>query len=274
MFNLVNLFVDGSIVNILIYQLVIWMAFVLQFYISEKIHHTFLLKKFPLMDEKMASPFRILLADDHVMFRRAVRRIIESIADAEVVGEASDGFELLQLLKKISAHMTILDISMPNLRGLEAIHEIQIINPDVKVLILTMHNDMEYLYQALKAGAQGYLLKEDTDSELQSAIGALRKGGTYVSPLLSSQLADLFVQKSRPASDQSGRPKKPLTIRERQIVKLIAEGKSGQEVANLLFISSRTVQQHRSNVMKKLNIKKTADLVKYAIQKGYTLQEP
>jgi DNA-binding NarL/FixJ family response regulator len=218
----------------------------------------------------MAGPLRILLADDHVMFRRGVRRIIQSISDVEVVGEASDGFELLELLKKTLPQLVILDISMPNLRGLEATREIKIIAPEVKVLILTMHKDKEYLYHAFSAGAEGYLLKEDADSELISAIDTMRKGGTYISPLLSTQLADLFMQKSRPQTEQSASPGELLTTREREIIKLIAEGKSSREVADLLFISSRTVQHHRANIMKKLNIKKTADLVKYAIQKGYT----
>ncbi len=222
----------------------------------------------------MAGPYSILLADDHVMFRRAVRRIIESIADAEVVGEASDGFELLELLKEISPQLVIMDISMPNLRGFEATREIKIINPVVKVLILTMHKDREYLYHAFSAGAEGYLLKEDADSELVSAIDTLRRGGTYISPLLSPQLADLFMQKSRPTSEQLSSLGELLTTREREIIKLIAEGKSSKEVAELLFISSRTVQHHRANIIRKLNTKKTADLVKYGIQKGYTLQEP
>ena len=218
----------------------------------------------------MAAPFSILLADDHTMFRRGVRRIIQSISDTEVVGEASDGFELLELLKKTTPQLVIMDISMPNLRGLEATREIKIINPVVKVLILTMHKDKEYLYHAFSAGAEGYLLKEDADSELISAIDTLRRGGTYISPLLSTQLADLFMQKSRPGGEQLASPGELLTTREREIIKLIAEGKSSKEVAELLFISSRTVQHHRANIMKKLNIKKTADLVKYAIQKGYT----
>lgn len=218
----------------------------------------------------MAAPFSIILADDHTMFRRGVRRIIQSINDTEVVGEASDGFELLELLKKTSPDLVIMDISMPNLRGLEATREIKIINPAVKVLILTMHKDKEYLYHAFSAGAEGYLLKEDADSELISAIDTLRRGGTYISPLLSTQLADLFMQKSRPSAEQLANPGELLTTREREIIKLIAEGKSSKEVAELLFISSRTVQHHRANIMRKLNIKKTADLVKYAIQKGYT----
>ncbi len=223
----------------------------------------------------MAGPYSILLADDHAMFRRAVRKIIESIADAEVVGEASDGLELLGLLKKLSPQLVILDISMPNLRGLEATWEIKNINPAVKVLILSMHKDNEYVDYAFSAGAEGYLLKDDADSELLLAIDTLRKGGTYISPLLSTQLADLSAPKKfRPATKLSDSPGELLTIREREIIKLIAEGKTSQEVAGLLFIGCRTVQSHRANIMRKLNIKKTADLVKYAIQKGYTLQEP
>lgn len=217
----------------------------------------------------MAKPFNILLADDHVMFRRGVRRILQGISDVEVVGEASDGFELLELLKKTDPDLVILDISMPNLRGLEATKEIKIINPGVRVLILTMHKDREYLCHAFSAGAEGYILKEDADSELLAAVETLRKGGTYISPLLTPQLADLFVEKSMPAKAGVG-PGESLTVREREIIKLIAEGKSSKEIGSLLFISSRTVQHHRANIMRKLSIKKTADLVKYAIQKGYT----
>jgi DNA-binding NarL/FixJ family response regulator len=188
--------------------------------------------------------------------------------NVEVVGEAGDGLELLRLLRDIHPHLVIMDISMPNLQGLEAIREIKIVNPGVKVLILTMHKDREYLYHALTAGAEGYLLKEDADGELMSAIETLRKGGTFISPLLSAQMADIFVDKLR-AGETLTAPKEPLTLRERQIVKLIAEGKSSKEISELLFISSRTVQHHRANIMRKLNFKKTADLVKYAIQKGY-----
>jgi two-component system, NarL family, response regulator NreC len=217
----------------------------------------------------MTAPFRVILADDHAMFRVGVRKILQDIDGVEVVGEASDGLELLEILKQTSPHLAILDISMPNLRGLEATFEINVIAPNVKVLILTMHDDKEYLYQALKAGAQGYLLKEDTDRELLIAIETLRKGGTYVSPLLAPQLTELFMQRSRPGSERPGGSQEPLTVREREIIKLIAEGKSGGQISELLFISDRTVQHHRENLKRKLNIKTTAELIRYAMQKGY-----
>jgi DNA-binding NarL/FixJ family response regulator len=219
----------------------------------------------------MTGPLKILLADDHVMFRQGVKRIIEGIEGVKVVGEANDGLELLRLLREINPDLVVMDISMPNLRGLEATREIKAIDAEVKVLILTMHKDREYLYHALTAGAEGYLLKEDADEELISAIETLRQGGTFISPLLSGQMADIFVDKFRPGGELRTTPEEPLTVREREIVKLIAEGKSSKEIGVLLFISSRTVQHHRANIMRKLNLRKTADLVKYAIQKGYVM---
>jgi DNA-binding NarL/FixJ family response regulator len=222
----------------------------------------------------MAAPYRILLADDHVMFRRGVRSIIQGMDNVEVVGEAGDGLELLRLVQEIHPDLVILDISMPNLRGLEATRELKILDPGVKVLILSMHKDREYLYHALTAGAEGYLLKEDADGELFAAIETLRGGGTFISSLLSTQMADIFVEKFRAGGEAPKAPEELLTVREREILKLIAEGKSSKEIGTLLFISSRTVQHHRANLMRKLNLKKTADLVKYAIQKGYIMASP
>ncbi len=132
----------------------------------------------------MRAPFQILLADDYVLFRREAKKILRNIGDVEVVGEASDGTELLELLKISTPHLVILDITIPNLDGVEAIHEIKAIKPGIKVLILTLREDREYLDQTLTAGADGYLLKEDIDNELLTAIETLRKGGTYISPRL------------------------------------------------------------------------------------------
>lgn len=214
----------------------------------------------------MAS-YNIFLADDHAILRQGVKRFIEESEDMVVTGEAGDGMELLGLLKESTPDLIILDISMPNLRGIEAISEIKAANPEVKILILTMHKRKEYLYHALSAGAEGYMLKEDTDHELFFAIETIRRGGVYISPQLSREVTDVFLSIRRggikPFEDI-------LTLRERQVLKLIAEGKSNKEIGDLLFISVRTVHHHRASVMNKLGLKKVADLVKYAIRHGYT----
>jgi len=213
-------------------------------------------------------PFCVVLADDHAMFRQGIRKILEDLPGVHIRGEAGDGLELLDVLKKIEPDLVILDISMPNLRGMEAIREIKALCPNTKILMLTMHKESEYLRYALKAGADGFLLKEDADSELLKALDAVRREKLYVSPLLTEYLPTLLGR-------QYGRKGAPefaediLTDREKQILKLIAEGKSSREIGELLFISARTVQNHRVNIMRKLNIKKTTDLIKYALQKGF-----
>ena len=210
---------------------------------------------------------RIVLADDHTLFRQGVRKIIEEVVDYKVVEEVSDGLALVELLKKLTPDMVILDISMPNLRGIEATRDIKRIHPDLKILILTMHKNKEYLYQAISAGAVGYLLKEDADTDLLYAIETVRQGKTYISPILSVGLRDDLVniyQRNRSTS-----PFGPLTTREREVLKLIAEGRSSKDIAVFLHISVRTVQHHRSNIMEKLSAKSTADLVKYAINNRY-----
>jgi DNA-binding NarL/FixJ family response regulator len=213
------------------------------------------------------NPYRIVIADDHVIFRQGMKRLIEEMEGMEVVGEANDGLELLGLLNKLTPDMVLLDISMPNLRGIEATREIKTINERIKVLILTMHKNMEYLYHTLSAGAEGYLLKEDSDLELLSAIKAIRGGEIYVTKILSTgivkELELIYKGKRKPTTD-------PLTIREREILKLIAEGKTNKGISQVFNISIRTVENHRANIMKKLNLYKTAELVKYSIQKGIT----
>jgi len=212
--------------------------------------------------------YRVILADDHVLVRQGLKKIIAETEDVQVVAEAGDGLELLAILAKSSADMVILDVSMPRLRGLEAIHEIRSLYPDVAILVLTMHKDKEYLYLALSSGAKGYVLKDDADKELFAAIARVRQGRTYVSPYFSEELVDDLVHvgkgQGKPHFDAD-----PLTPREREIVKLIAEGNSSREIAELLFISGRTVDNHRAKIMEKLNLKKATDLVKYAIEKGY-----
>jgi DNA-binding NarL/FixJ family response regulator len=200
--------------------------------------------------------YHIVLADDHVMIRQGLTKLIEARPDMKVIGEVADGVELLSFLSSLIPHLVILDISMPNLRGIDAIREIKKKFPQVKVLILTMHR--EYLHQALAAGADGYLLKEDADRELFSAIGNLREGKKHISPSLRGEMesnkAPLTV---------------PLSTREIEVLKLIANGKPNKEVAEILSISVRTVENHRASIMNKLGLKTTASLVNYAIQQGY-----
>jgi len=215
------------------------------------------------------SPYQIILADDHLMFRNGIKRIIEDAQNLSVIGEAGDGLQLLELLKKTKPNMVILDISMPKLRGLETTREIKTLYPDIKVLILTMHRNKEYLKQVLAAKADGYLLKEDTDRQLIAAIESIRGGKIFLSPLMSEDLSQNllgFIENTDPSVDET------LSTREREVLTLLAEGKSSKEIADLLYISPRTVEHHRARINKKLKIRSIVDLVKYAIRKGYTSQ--
>lgn len=214
----------------------------------------------------MMASYRIVIADDHTLMRDGIKSLIIQSPDLSVVGEAGDGFQLLRLLKHTQPDMVIMDIGMPGLRGLEACREVKCQYPQVAVLFLTMHKNKEYLSKALAYGASGYLLKENTGDELLVAIDTIQKGKSYLSPLLASEfsidLIDICQGKPSDSAD-------PLTRREGEILKLIAEGQTNRQIGELLCISHRTVQQHRLNIRKKLNLRKTADLVKYAIQKGY-----
>ncbi len=206
--------------------------------------------------------YQIVVADDHALVRQGLRKIIQGTEDFEVVGEASDGFELLALLNTMAPNMIILDISMHNLKGIDVIGTIKTKHPNIKVLILSMHK--EYLSKALSAGANGYLLKEDAERDLFSAIGDIRKGKIYISPCLRDFLGDEFDGRYRePLSE-------PLTVREKDVLSLVAAGKTNKEIAGLLHLSIRTVECHRSNMMKKLNIGTVAELVRYAINRGYS----
>jgi two-component system, NarL family, response regulator NreC len=206
-------------------------------------------------------PYRIVLADDHLLLREAIKKSIEEIPDFQVVGEAGDGLELLKLLEKLVPDLILLDISMPRFNGMQAAGSIKKTYPHVKILILTMIKSRESIQRALQIGVNGYLLKENAFSDLISAIRAIQQGKTYLSPLITDQIAQVMVD--------MGNMKSPLTKREVEILGLLSEGKSSQEIANLLFISVHTVNCHRSNIRRKLNLRKTVDLVKYAIQKEH-----
>jgi len=215
----------------------------------------------------MGHGYRVILADDHVLVRHGLKLILEENSDLEIAAEVGDGLELLNVLQKINPDLIILDVSMPNLRGIEAIPEIRRVRPNTKVLMLTMHKEEDYLYQAISAGANGYLLKEDAEKELFSAIEHIKNGKIYISPGLADQSMQNWARMRRGEDDSQH--VESLTVREREILKLIAEGKSNKEIGDLLFISVRTVERHRANMMSKLNIRKTAELVQYALRKHY-----
>jgi DNA-binding NarL/FixJ family response regulator len=210
-------------------------------------------------------PCGIVLADDHLLFRNLMKKSIESFPDFAIVGEVSTGLELLELLKTCKPDLIILDISMPDLQGIEAAREIKKSYPRTKILILTMHKSKDYLRSALAAGVDGYLLKENAYEDLIKAIRELQQGKRYISNLVLPKVKEIILQDR----DWSG-PREALTLRETVILKLMAEGKSSREIADLLFISVPTVNRHRFNIRHKLDLKSNVDLIKYAIEKGYT----
>ena len=211
--------------------------------------------------------YRIVLADDHVILRDGIKKIINGKSDLCVVGEASNGLELLQLLKRQATDMIILDISMPGMRGIEVTREIKSIHPEIKIVILTMHKIDRYIQLALEAGADGYMFKETTGNELFTAISCVREGGSYVSNSISKKWTPEMIKACRGGTKPQ--KKEILTIREKEILKLIAEGKPSKEIAELLFISIHTVNTHRVNLIRKLKMRKPADLARYAIKEGY-----
>ena len=212
------------------------------------------------------APYRIILADDHAMLREGIARLINSAKGLQVVGEASDGLMLLKLMHRTTPDMVILDVSMPGLRGIEAAQEIRKSHPGVAILFLSMHKKKEYLHLALATGAKGYILKEDSSSELIQAIAEISRSKIYLSLLFMKDLPADFIpiQGSAPRS-----PQEPLTAREKQVLQLLAEGKTSKEIGALLFISIHTVHSHRKNIKSKLDLRKNADLVRYAMEKGY-----
>jgi DNA-binding NarL/FixJ family response regulator len=214
--------------------------------------------------------YTIILADDHVMMREGIKSLIDAVAGLKVIAETGDGLQLLKLLKKTVPDMVILDISMPGLRGVEAAREIRALNPDIHVLILSMHKSEEFLSMALAAGAKGYLLKEDSGDELLQAIDRIRQGETYLSSRLASAFPSTIISICK-GNHQV--PASPLTPRERQVLQMIAEGNTDQQISDQLCISVRTVHRHRANLRSKLNRKRTADLVRYAIVQGYTTSQ-
>jgi len=209
---------------------------------------------------------RILLADDHQLMRSGLRLVIERQPDLTVVGEAADGREAVALAKSLRPDVAVMDISMPNLNGIEAAHQITQIHSEIAVIMLSMHPDESYILRTLKAGAKGYLLKDSAEADLITAVRAVAQGKSFFSPAVSKVLLDDYIRKLKRSGAEDRYDL--LTPREREILQLVAEGKSNKEVANLLNLSVYTVETHRSNVMQKLNLKGVPELTLYAVRKG------
>ena len=209
-------------------------------------------------------PVRVLLADDHTLVRAGLRKLLESLPNIEVVGEASDGLELLELAAQLQPQVILMDIAMPGLNGLEATGRITKSLPAVRVLILSMHQNAEYIRQALRQGAVAYLLKDSAPMELELALKAVLNGETYLSPAVSKGVVSDYVQRLR----NEEQPIDALTPRQREVLQLIAEGQSTKDIARRLDLSVKTVETHRTQLMKQLDIHEVTGLVRYALRAG------
>ena len=209
---------------------------------------------------------RILLADDHKLMRSGLRLLLERQPDMTVVAEADDGREAMEKTTSLKPDVAVLDIAMPNLNGIEACLQITQSNPAIAIVMSSMHSDESYVLRALKAGARAYLLKDSAESDLVRAIHAVAEGKSFFSPAVSKVLLEDYVRKLQRAGGEDSFDL--LTPREREILQLIAEGKSNKDVANLLNLSVYTVETHRANLMQKLNLRSVPELILYAVRKG------
>jgi DNA-binding NarL/FixJ family response regulator len=210
------------------------------------------------------SKIRVLLADDHAILRSGIRALLEDEPDIEVVGEAEDGHAVIRMVAELEPDVILIDIAMPRLNGLEATRRIMQANPQAKILILTMHENEEYVRQVFASGAMGYILKDAAVRELLGAIRAIYRGEAVLSPAITRLVVEDYLRWGdlQPEDTDSS-----LSPRERQILQLIAEGYTNKEIAEICTISIKTVQSHRANLMRKLDLHDRGELIKYAIQK-------
>jgi len=205
-------------------------------------------------------PIRVVLGDDHVLVRQGLRSLLER-EKFQILAEASDGQEVIRQAQALVPDIAIIDISMPNLNGIDAARELARSCPKTKTILLTQHEEEQYIQEALEAGIRGYVLKNQVASDLVHAIQQVSRGGFYLSPGVSHSVVEAYRSRSE-------RPSDPLSSRERQVLQLIAEGRSTKDVASLLGISVKTAESHRSRLMQKLDIHETASLVRYAVRRG------
>lgn len=218
------------------------------------------------MPSSKAGKIRVLLADDHAIVREGVKRILTAEPDLEVVGEAEDGLQAVEQAKKLKPDVAVLDISMPGINGIEATKQIKAALPNTNTLALTMHSDDSYVFQLLKAGASGYVLKRAAATDLVQAIRAARRGEAFLYPSVAKAVVADYLK--RLESGEGRETYDGLTDREKEILTLVAEGATNQEIAQKLYISVKTVQTHRAHIMEKLNLHDRTMLVRYAIRKG------
>jgi DNA-binding NarL/FixJ family response regulator len=207
----------------------------------------------------------VLVAEDHTIVRKGICSLIDGKADLQVVGEAEDGREAIEKVVALSPDVVLMDITMPQLNGLEATRQIKKMFPQIKILALTMYTNEEYILQILQAGASGYVVKQAAPAELISAIHAVYRGDSFLSPSISKTIIDEYLKHTAPTSPMEH---EKLTDREREVLQLIAEGYANREIADKLNLSVKTVGVHRTNIMEKLEVHNVTDLVKYALRKG------
>ena len=212
---------------------------------------------------------RLLLADDHVMVRRGLRLVLDAEPDLEVVAEAGDGLEAIERARELEIDLAVLDVSMPRSTGLQATKELLALRPDMRVLMLSMHDNEQYLFEALKAGASGYVLKTAADRDLVEACRAALRGEPFLYPSAIAALVRDFLSRAREGDAALA---DPLTPRELQVLKLVAEAHTSEQIATALTISRKTVERHRENLMGKLGMRDRVELTRYAIKRG--LVEP
>lgn len=213
----------------------------------------------------METKRKIVIAEDHTILRAGLRALLSGQNGLEVIGEAGDGREAIRKVDTLQPDLLLIDLSMPKLNGIDAIREIKSQHPEIKIIVLTVHKSDEYIIAAFKAGANGYMLKDASQNELLLAIDYVINGKTFLSPSISDKVVDAFLntdKKDKPATGLDN-----LTAREREILKLVAEGNTNKKIADHLCISLKTVEKHRSNLMKKLDLRNTAALTAYAIEK-------